>query len=134
MRTFLMERASFILELIDKMLEKTSRKKRPNTKKRGPLHLAADAAALARRDDDDTSNGREAALSEFEKKMNANETLHPVISKFPLLDARITACRHCSKRLVNFAAAVHYHEYHSCSILDDHDSAVAERMKTEGAV
>jgi len=132
MRQFLMERAFFIMELVEEMIKKTSRKKRPNSKKRG--RNGNRNAAFASQPAEDTAHVAQTALSDLEVKMNSNEFLHPVLEKFPLLDARISACRHCAKRLLNFSAAVHYHEYHSCSILDDIDSNVTERLKQEGAL
>mmetsp|Transcript_29285 Transcript_29285/g.49896 ORF Transcript_29285/g.49896 Transcript_29285/m.49896 type:complete len:145 (-) Transcript_29285:23-457(-) len=136
-----MERASFIMELVEEMIRKTSRGKRKKTKKRGP-NGNGDGAFPTQSDGEKKSV--DCTLSELEAKMNSKEILHPslesdenphpIFEKYPLLDARITSCRHCSKRLLNFGAAVHYHGYHSCSILDDIDANIADQMKQEGAI
>ena len=76
----------------------------------------------------------------MEKDMNANDllrpaiALHPVFEKYPNLDTCISACTHCRKRLINFGADVHYHEYHSGAISNELDDAVVERMKEEAAL
>mmetsp|Transcript_41414 Transcript_41414/g.86931 ORF Transcript_41414/g.86931 Transcript_41414/m.86931 type:complete len:355 (-) Transcript_41414:50-1114(-) len=129
MRQFLMERASFVVELVDEMIRKTSRAKRPNAKKRG----AGDTDDIAFTSQQGDENSGEVELTELELKINRNAlVVRPGLEKFPRLDASVTACKHCGKRLLKFGEAVHYHEYHSCSILDDVDSTKAERLKVEG--
>jgi len=128
MRQFLMERASFVIALLDEMIQSTSKPKRPNTKKRGSCKpVVSDANAH-----EDQNLG--AGLSDLELKINANDLLHPRLEKYPFLDTRVSACTHCAKRLINFGAGIHYHEYHSCSISDDVDSTILGRLKEEGAV
>jgi hypothetical protein len=130
-RQFLFKRASFIAELMDEMVEKSSKKKRIDTKKRGP---EIDDSVL----EEEEETSRE--LSSMEKDMNANYLLrpvilsHPVFEKYPDLDTCISACKHCGKRLINFGADIHYHEYHSGAISNELDDVVVERMKEEAAL
>mmetsp|Transcript_38474 Transcript_38474/g.80957 ORF Transcript_38474/g.80957 Transcript_38474/m.80957 type:complete len:126 (+) Transcript_38474:811-1188(+) len=124
MRQFLMERASFIVKLIDEMVNKTSRKKQPDKKKRGASDKTDLDVTFTRKDNNEI--GRGLALSELELKINTNEIIvQPEMDSFPGLDASITACNHCGKRLLAFGAAV---------LCDDVDSTIAERMKVEGVV
>ena len=74
------------------------------------------------------------ALMEMETETNKNILLNPVLEKFPLINTCITACNHCGKRLLQFAADVHLHEYHSGAMSNDTDDGIMDRMKEEGAV
>jgi hypothetical protein len=116
-RQFLFERASFVVELIDGMLEATSKKKRTGVKKRG----SGDDVVEAREETEASMS----ALSRLENDMNENRILHPgSLENFPFvdpLDKCITPCNHCGKRLLKFGEAVHYHEYHSGVITNDAD-------------
>ena len=116
-RQFLFERASFVVELIDRMLEATSKKKRTGVKKRG----SGDDVVAAREETEASMS----ALSRLENDMNENRILHPgLLENFPFvdpLDTCITPCNHCGKRLLKFGEAVHYHEYHSGVITNDAD-------------
>ena len=128
-REFSFERASFVVDVIDDMLNKTSRTKRPNTKKRGACDEPTSSASGAVLYAEDNMNSL--SLGEMEKEMNKNEKLHPILEKYPLADTCITVCKKCGKRLVNFGEEIHAHEYHSCAIIGDLDYHAAERMKEE---
>ena len=122
---------SFVAKLMDEMVEKSPKKKRVDTKKRGP-----DIDDLVLEEEEETSR----KLSLMEKDMNVNDWLrpviasHPVFQKYPDLDTCISACKHCGKRLINFGADIHYHEYHSGAISNELDDVVVERMKEEAAL
>ena len=51
-----------------------------------------------------------------------------------ILDTKISACKHCGKRLLAFAAEVHVHEYHSGSVSNDADDGIVDRMKEEATI
>eukprot|EP00581_Thalassiosira_minuscula_P003513 CAMPEP_0183745950 /NCGR_PEP_ID=MMETSP0737-20130205/66503_1 /TAXON_ID=385413 /ORGANISM="Thalassiosira miniscula, Strain CCMP1093" /LENGTH=140 /DNA_ID=CAMNT_0025981629 /DNA_START=951 /DNA_END=1374 /DNA_ORIENTATION=- len=132
------------MELVEEMIGKHQEGSEKKTKKRGPNGNGDDAFPTQ---SDGEKKSVDSTLSELEAKMNSNEIRHPslekvqsdenphpILEKYLLIDARITSCRHCSKRLLNFGAAVHYHGYHSCSILDDIDANIADQMKQEGAI
>ena len=123
------ERASFFVDVIDNMLNKTSRTKRPNTKKRGACDEPTSSASGAVLYTEDDTNSL--SLDKMGKEMNKNEQLHPILEKYPLADTCITACKKCGKRLVNFGVEIHAHEYHSGAIIGDLDYLAAERMKEE---
>ena len=127
-RQFLFERASFVVEMLDDMVAQTSKTKRPNAKKTGPRQEAA--AVLQRADADD---GMSDELSTMEEAMNSNARLHPPLAGRTNVDTRISACKHCGKRLLNFYTAVHCHEYHSGPISNDVCDGVTVRLKGEAA-
>ena len=128
-RQFLFKRASFVVEMMDEMVAETSRSKRPDTKKRGPKREVAVVSVQ-----DGIEEGLSDKLSAMEKAMNSNARLHPIFEGYSRgVDTCISACEHCGKRLLNFYAAVHYHEYHSGSIPNDLCDGVAEKLKEEGA-
>ena len=115
------------------MISKTSRTKRSNTKKRGSQnHNQIQAADIG---DDCAASELTKELTKMEEAMNMNGLLHPAtLENCPTaLDTRISACNDCGKRLVNFAAAIHHHEFHSCQIKNELDDAVAAQM-TEAAL
>ena len=125
---FLFNRASFVVNLIDEMLGATSTTKRPDTVKRGEATIDDDLIVVV--------EGEELGedLTEMEGEMNNNALLHPLLENFPLIDTKISACKHCGKRLVAFAAEVHIHEYHSGSISNDADDGIVDRMKEEASI
>ena len=124
---FLFNRASFVVNLIDEMLEATSNTKRPDTRKRG--HAIDNEVVIV-------EGGEElgADLTAMEGEMNCNALLHPGLENFPLIDTKISACEHCGKRLLAFAADVHVHEYHSGAISNDTDDSIMDRMKEEATI
>jgi len=125
---FLFERVSFVVEMIDEMLAATSRTKRPDSKKRGPKKVAVVVSQ-----EDINQEGFSDKLSKMEIAMNSNARLHPPFEGYSHVDTCISACEHCGKRLLNFYAPVHYHEYHSGSISSDLCDGVAEKLKEEAA-
>ena len=139
MRQFLMDRASFVVELIDEMVRATSKKKRPNTKKRG---VADDPSIDELRADMSLFS---VELTPLEVSMNQNDMLHPEIytkegKDCPYgetgitVDTSLTVCAKCSKRVFSFAAAIHEHEYHSGEMRQDVDNDIIERMKFEASL
>ena len=126
MKQFHMERESPVLEVMDDMLEATSRTKRVDTKKRGSSRANLD------RIESIVDESTTFELSEMEKKMNANESLRPNLTKehFQSLagvDTRISVCSKCGKRVLNFGLAVHEHEYHSGGIKGEVDDNELQR-------
>ena len=78
----------------------------------------------------------ECELTAMEKAMNSMEKLHPNDEDHRFGETRITAWRHCGKRLLGFgaASAIHHHEYHSGSIVSDVDDDVVKQMTHEAAL
>jgi hypothetical protein len=73
--------------------------------------------------------------------MNANKKLSPELPifrdeehKLDDGDTFICACEKCGKRMLDFGANIHEHEYHSGEILGDFDDAVVERINLEAAL
>ena len=123
-RQFLFERADFIIEMIDDLLESTSKTKRENVKKRGTERDYHSPEIH----EDDIGEDLSPALTDMETEMNANQVLHPVLPNYPTLQTQIVVCKCCSKRLLKFGADVHAHEYHSGSITNEFDEVKAEQM------
>ena len=123
-----MERESPVFEVMDDMIEATSRTKRVGTKKRGSGRADLDRIVgivdvLATFE-----------LTEMEKKMNTNESLRPNLAKEDFqslagVDTCISVCSMCGKRVLNFGLAVHEHEYHSGGIKGDVDDNINELQR-----
>ena len=128
MKEFLFNRAKFIMESIHDMFEKTKRVKGSKyglTKK--PKGQCPDA-----NDESHIDSCREAFvevlpsyLDEFESKINATESIHPFLDRedAPTFDTRISVCPNCAKRVLTSTMAVHQHEMHSGSIVEEADGA-----------
>ena len=123
-RQFMFERADFIIDMIDELLESTSKSKRENVKKRGTQRDYHSPEIS----EDDMGEDLSLALTDMESAMNVNELLHPVLQEYPTLQTQIVACKCCGKRLLKFGAAVHAHEYHSGSITNEFEEVKAEQM------
>jgi len=132
---FLMERAAFVLDKVEEMVEGTSRSKRPDAKKKAE---SVDALDLRDVREEDT-------LSALELAMNMNEKLHPSKEKIDLQlrdaldgllyeDTCIVVCKLCRKRVIKFGMPIHDHEFHSGNIVDEFDDEVAARIKSEAMV
>ena len=78
-------RASFVVNFTDEILEATLTTKRPNTVKRGQT-IDDDVIIV-----EEGEELREALTTPMEGEMNINALLHPMLENFPLLDAKISA-------------------------------------------
>jgi hypothetical protein len=130
MKQHLFRNASWVVDMIDELIESTSKKGRENTKARAP---SADIEVQ----DVETDQSDTIELTELEKKCNENQILHPaMIEGHPfLVDTAIVVCDCCSaKRLLKFAEGVHKHEYHSITIANEVDDGVMEQLQLAAAL
>ncbi len=131
-RQFLVERASFIVDLIECMLCANSGTKRPDTVKRGPAGEEEEVERIMKAECEKITE-----LTELENAMNKNEALRPtcaLAAKFPGIDTRVVSCLFCAKRLIKFGEGIHYHEYHSEGITINLDTEVSACTKLEGSL
>ena len=129
MNQYMYVRSIFVVNLIDKILTLTSRKKRPRTKKRGKTKYIDEMKERNVQQEE-----LAATLTYMEKRMNGNALLHPVLEEFPNINTEVKVCPHCSQKLLNFGYDVHLHEYHSGAICNEVDDTVFGRMKAEAAL
>ncbi|KAL7530231.1 hypothetical protein ACHAWF_003292 [Thalassiosira exigua] len=123
---FLFDRADFVVELVNDMLDGTSKTKRKDAKKRGGTFQ--ECVVIEDESDEEVSF----ELTTFEMGMNANTSLQPRDVE-ALCDANtcVSACARCGNRDLNFGLAIHDHEYHSGRTVGDKDDGVTARMKEE---
>jgi hypothetical protein len=124
MKTFLFNRAAFVLSRIDNMIEKTRRVKGPKyglTKKSNQPEEVVCTAAIDTPREEVLPND----LDDFELRINATESIHPYRDQNDdkSFDTRICVCPTCSKRVLANALAIHEHEMHSGSIVEEADGA-----------
>ena len=132
MKEFLFNRAKFIMESIRDMFENT---KRVKGSKYGLTKKSEEESVEANDEADDEFNvtsSRETFmevlpkdLDEFERKINSTESIHTFLCREdkPSFDTRISVCPTCAKRLLTSTMAVHQHEMHSGSIVEEADGA-----------
>ena len=128
MKEFLFTRAKFIMESIRDMFENT---KRVKGSKYGLTKKSKEQSDDAN-DESDMASSMETfmevlpkELDEFECKINATESIHTFLCREdkPSFDTRISVCPTCAKRLLTSTMAVHQHEMHSGSIVEEADGA-----------
>ena len=127
MREYLFGHASWVVDMVDELIESTSTTKRTNTKSRAPT------ADIELRDTE-AEQSETNELTELEKTCNENPTLHPldIEGRDFLADTAIVVCKCCSgRRLLKFAEGVHNHEYHSVAIANEVDDGVAEQLQLQ---
>ena len=136
MKQFLFDRASFVQDIINDMIDGTKRKigsRFGTTKKKQVQPLEGDAA------DEEDGDGEEEdveetaeELAELERCINGADTLHPYREErqveegedpWPVFDTHVRVCHVCSKRLLSCAMPIHVHEAHSGAVLEEADGA-----------
>ena len=94
------------------------------------LFLSRRLAGLEARADVDTALRRFCPANSLpwatEKAMNSMEKLHPNDEEHRFGEMRITACKHCGKRLFGFGVAIHHmagaSSRHPLSVIHHHES------------
>ena len=128
MKAFLFDQGSFVLETLDEMLAATSRKKRPETKKRRERGANKNHGIVG-----DESDVSVAPIASIPVKIK-NGILHPtemLDGAFSFEETCVSMCGRCRTIFLNFVAPIHTHEFHLHVGKNDVDDAFAKRMKEE---